>query len=83
MGRCKARAGGREQSRHRGWMRIAVAAGPSIDAGSVGADFDNTDRDVRRRNAEKHSLRRYYTGYLRTAFKRLERTQVSGWKKKE
>jgi hypothetical protein len=51
-----ARVGGREQSRHRGWMRIVVAAGPSIDAESPWADVDNTDRV--RRKAEMHSLSR-------------------------
>ena len=50
-----ARVEGREQSRHRGWMRI-VAAGPSIDAESSWADVDNTDRV--RRKAEMHSLSR-------------------------
>ena len=59
---------GREQTRYRGWIRI-VAAGPSIDVESVGADADDTDQDVRRMKAGMHSLRRY-TGYLRTAFKR-------------
>ncbi len=84
MERCKARVEGREQSRHRVWMRIVVAVGPSIDAESAGVDADNTDREIRR-NAEMNSLR-HYTGYLRTAFKGLERgsrTQVSGWWKKE
>jgi hypothetical protein len=78
MGHRKARVGGREQSRHRGWMRI-VAAGPSIDAESVVAVADNyTDWDMRK-IVEMNSLHRY-TGYPRTAFKKLE---VSGWRKKE
>ena len=35
MGHLKARCGGRKQSRHREWTRI-VAAGPSVDADTVG-----------------------------------------------
>lgn len=64
----KARAEGREQTRYRGWMPRIVAAGPSIDVESVGADADNTDRDVRTK-AGMHSPSRYI-GYPRTAFKR-------------
>jgi hypothetical protein len=48
-------------------MRM-VAAGPSIDAESVGADADDTDQNVRTK-AGMHSPRRY-TGYPRTAFQR-------------
>lgn len=35
-----------EQSLRKGLIRIAVAAGPSIDVGSAVAVADSTDRDI-------------------------------------